>query len=143
MGDDIAARQLGHVDSLEIDGAAGARIDPVDGFAVSLEAPDSSLPAAGLDLDHVIDPADEGDEIRDEILGLTKDTINSRYRAMLVRQGDLWEHGVRLGLVMKKYANAKKIDKKDIENGIYYENFDDVKRVNPVFRLFFKTALHY
>jgi len=25
----------------------------------------------------------------------------------------------------------------------YYKNFDDVKRVNPVFRLFFKTALHY
>jgi hypothetical protein len=25
----------------------------------------------------------------------------------------------------------------------YYENFDDVSRVNPVFRLFFKTALHY
>jgi hypothetical protein len=25
----------------------------------------------------------------------------------------------------------------------YYENFDDVTRVNPVFRLFFKTALHY
>ena len=25
----------------------------------------------------------------------------------------------------------------------YYENFDDIMRVNPVFRLFFKTALHY
>jgi len=25
----------------------------------------------------------------------------------------------------------------------YYTHYDDVKRVNPVFRLFFKTALHY
>jgi hypothetical protein len=25
----------------------------------------------------------------------------------------------------------------------YYKNFDDITRVNPVFRLFFKTALHY
>ncbi len=25
----------------------------------------------------------------------------------------------------------------------YYDNFDDVTRINPVFRLFFKTALHY
>lgn len=60
------------------------------------------------------------DEFRDEILDLTKDTINSRYRAKLVRQRDLWVHGVKLGLMMKESAGVKKIDKQDIEGAAYY-----------------------
>lgn len=60
------------------------------------------------------------DELRDEILALTKNTINDRYRAMLVKQGNLWEQGVRLGLIMKKGVNGEKVDKKSIKNGVYY-----------------------
>src|SRR5829696_390169 len=39
---------------------------------------------------------------RDELLDLTEDTLNPRYRARLVRQGDLWMEGVRLGIAMGK-----------------------------------------
>ena len=39
---------------------------------------------------------------RDELLGLRENTRNSRYRARLVRQGDLWMEGVRLGAAMGK-----------------------------------------
>jgi len=60
------------------------------------------------------------DEIRDEILELTKNTINDRYRAMLICQGGLWEQGVRLGLMRKKSGKKKKITEQDIKNGIYY-----------------------
>jgi hypothetical protein len=42
------------------------------------------------------------DRFRDELLDLTEDTLNSRYRARLVRQGDLWMEGVRLGVAMGK-----------------------------------------
>jgi hypothetical protein len=42
------------------------------------------------------------DRFRDELLNLTENTLNSRYRARLVRQGDLWMEGVRLGIAMGK-----------------------------------------
>ncbi|MCX7013254.1 MAG: N-6 DNA methylase, partial [Candidatus Sumerlaeota bacterium] len=42
------------------------------------------------------------DGFRDEILALDTDTSNGRYRARLVKQGDLWDEGVRLGITMAK-----------------------------------------
>ncbi|MCD6282480.1 N-6 DNA methylase [bacterium] len=39
---------------------------------------------------------------RDEILDLSENTVNERYRARLVRQGELYEDGVKLGAVMSK-----------------------------------------
>ena len=41
------------------------------------------------------------DQFRDEVLALRSNTINERYRARLVKQGDLWEEGVRLGTIMR------------------------------------------
>jgi hypothetical protein len=67
-----------------------------------------------------VDETIVADEIKDEILGLTENTINDRYRAMLVKQGDLWEHGVKLGWIIKKNGKIENITKKDIESGIYY-----------------------
>ncbi len=40
------------------------------------------------------------DYFRDEILSLSADTVNARYRARVVRQGDLWDSGVRLREIM-------------------------------------------
>ena len=37
------------------------------------------------------------DAFRDEILARYVNTVNARYRARLVLQGDFWHHGVRLG----------------------------------------------
>ena len=42
------------------------------------------------------------DEFRDEILALKRNSVNERYRARLVRQGDLWDEGVKLGFMMRK-----------------------------------------
>lgn len=42
------------------------------------------------------------DALRDEILSLTANTTNERYRARLVRQADLWDQGVALGILMGK-----------------------------------------
>ncbi len=42
------------------------------------------------------------DAFRDEILSLSVNTVNGRYRARLIRQGDLHKAGVELGLIMKK-----------------------------------------
>lgn len=39
---------------------------------------------------------------REEILSLKKDTLNQRYRARLIRQGDLWNKGVNLAVIMDK-----------------------------------------
>jgi type I restriction-modification system DNA methylase subunit len=40
------------------------------------------------------------DRFRDEILGLSENTVNQRYRARLVNQGYLWKSGVDLGNVI-------------------------------------------
>ena len=40
------------------------------------------------------------DRFRDEIIALGENTLNERYRARLVRQGDLWDEGVELGKMM-------------------------------------------
>jgi len=42
------------------------------------------------------------DSFRDEVLSLQADTSNARYRARLIRQGDLWNEGVRLGRTMAR-----------------------------------------
>lgn len=42
------------------------------------------------------------DAFRDELLGLTEDTATDRYRCRLVRQGALWDDGVRLGELLKR-----------------------------------------
>lgn len=41
------------------------------------------------------------DFLRDEILGLTKNAADNRYRARLINQGDLWKRGVELGRLMR------------------------------------------
>ncbi|MEW6236912.1 MAG: N-6 DNA methylase [Candidatus Omnitrophota bacterium] len=56
---------------------------------------------------------------RDEILSLKVNVATNKYRARLVRQGDLWKEGVRLGAVMKKSKDAE--DEEDaIQNGGEY-----------------------
>ncbi len=42
------------------------------------------------------------DDLRDEILRLKQDSLNERFRAKLVVQGDLWCQGVDLGVMMEK-----------------------------------------
>ena len=42
------------------------------------------------------------DEFRDEIMELTENTVNRRYRARLVSQKELWDAGVQLGVTMGK-----------------------------------------
>jgi len=59
------------------------------------------------------------DQFRDEILNLKKNTVNERYRARLVRQGDLWKQGVQLGAIMGKSGNSGS-DNRDTQDGDYY-----------------------
>lgn len=47
------------------------------------------------------------ESLRDEVLGLSEDTVNARYRARLVQQRQLWEDGVRLGGAMGKAKAAE------------------------------------
>ncbi len=56
---------------------------------------------------------------RDELLGLTDNTVNDRYRARLVSQGDLWNQGVKLGVMMGKSGDAGS-DDEDAQDGDYY-----------------------
>jgi hypothetical protein len=59
------------------------------------------------------------DDFRNEILALQANTVNERYRARLVRQGDLWKDGVRLGVFMgrSKYPGS---DDPEVQDGEYY-----------------------
>jgi type I restriction-modification system DNA methylase subunit len=59
------------------------------------------------------------DAFRDEILALPANTVNERYRARLVRQGDLWKDGVRLGVMMgrSQYPGS---DDPGVQDGDYY-----------------------
>jgi len=59
------------------------------------------------------------DQFRDEILSLDTDTVNERYRARLLRQGDLWAQGVRLGVMMGKSHESAEDHPEDI-NSAYY-----------------------
>ena len=58
------------------------------------------------------------DIFRDEILSLPGNTANARYRARLVRQGDLWDDGVRLGRIMSKAPPEDEAD--NLKVGAYY-----------------------
>lgn len=42
------------------------------------------------------------DEFRDEIMGLTENTVKRMYRARLVSQKELWDTGVKIGVTMGK-----------------------------------------
>ena len=59
------------------------------------------------------------DNFRDEILALPDNAVNERYRARLVRQGDLWKDGVRLGVMMgrSQYPGS---DDPEVQDGDYY-----------------------
>ena len=59
------------------------------------------------------------DRFRDELLGLTENVRNRRYRARLVRQGDLWQEGVRLGVAMGK-SEPPAEDDPDPQPGTYH-----------------------
>jgi len=54
------------------------------------------------------------DNFRDEILSLTENTVNERYRARLVKQQDLCNQGVELGKVMSQSQEAD-VDEDDAE----------------------------
>jgi methylase of polypeptide subunit release factors len=62
---------------------------------------------------------ESADAFRNEILALQTNTANGRYRARLVRQGDLWKDGVRLGVTMgrSKYTGS---DDPEVQDGEYY-----------------------
>ncbi|MGA2225573.1 MAG: N-6 DNA methylase, partial [Syntrophobacteraceae bacterium] len=59
------------------------------------------------------------DALRDEILSLVASTVNDRYRARLVNQGDLWREGVQLGLIMGKSKYSESGDPEQ-QDGDYY-----------------------
>jgi hypothetical protein len=58
------------------------------------------------------------DSFRDEILSLKKDTVNQRYRARRIRQGELWNDGVRLGQLMGK-GDIPPSEDPDVQAGKY------------------------
>ena len=58
------------------------------------------------------------DAFRDEILALAKNTANKRYRARMVRQGDLWNDGVRLAMTMGK-GHVPASSDPDVQAGHY------------------------
>ncbi len=62
------------------------------------------------------------DSLRDEVLELKKNTVNERFRARLVNQGDLWRDGVNLGITMGKAKPAKMPGDEDgiVQAGEYY-----------------------
>jgi methylase of polypeptide subunit release factors len=59
------------------------------------------------------------DDFRDEILELGSDASNERYRARLVRQGDLWSKGVQLGVDVGRSRELGD-DDPDSQTGDYY-----------------------
>jgi len=56
---------------------------------------------------------------RDEILSLKSNTATERYRARLIRQGDLWEQGVQLGNIMRK-SEDNELDDEEIRGSAYF-----------------------
>ena len=59
------------------------------------------------------------DDFRNEILALQANTVNERYRARLVCQGDLWKDGVRLGVTMG-HSQYRGSDDPEVQDGDYY-----------------------
>jgi len=56
---------------------------------------------------------------RDHVLSLESDTLTDRYRCRVVRQGDLWNDGVRLGQLLGKSKRGP-AEKTDRQAGDYY-----------------------
>jgi type I restriction-modification system DNA methylase subunit len=56
---------------------------------------------------------------RDRMLALNEDAVTDQYRVRVVRQGDLWNRGVRLGKLMKKSGQGPSKDP-DQQHGDYY-----------------------
>jgi len=59
------------------------------------------------------------DHLRDELLAIGANTTNTRFRARVVRQGELWHQGVRLGVLMGKSSQPGS-GKPDVQDGDYY-----------------------
>ncbi len=59
------------------------------------------------------------DDFRDKVLALKYNAATKNYRARLVRQGDLWREGVRLGLMMGKSKESGGYGM-DAQAGEYY-----------------------
>jgi hypothetical protein len=59
------------------------------------------------------------DTFRDELLALKENAVNERYRARLVCQGDLWQDGVRLGVMMgrSRFPGSNDLE---VQDGDYY-----------------------
>jgi methylase of polypeptide subunit release factors len=55
------------------------------------------------------------DEFRDEILTLTENTVEGRYRARLVPQAALWSEGVRLGAIMRRMRQVDPAEPAELE----------------------------
>lgn len=62
------------------------------------------------------------DDFRDEILNVTENTVNERYRARLVSQADLWNEGVRLGELIRAVGSedSSKDELGGVQAGDYY-----------------------
>lgn len=56
---------------------------------------------------------------RDEIFSLKSNTRTERYRARLIRQGDLWEQGVQLGNIMRK-SEDDEVSDEEVRISTYY-----------------------
>jgi hypothetical protein len=56
---------------------------------------------------------------RDEILSLNSNTATEHYRARLIRQGDLWEQGIKLGIIMRKSEDDEANDE-EVHGVAYY-----------------------
>lgn len=59
------------------------------------------------------------DDFRDEILKLTENSLNERFRVQLQQQGDLWREGVQLSVMMGR-SSEEASDNHDVQNGSYY-----------------------
>jgi hypothetical protein len=59
-------------------------------------------------------------QFRDEVLCLNANTVNERYRARVIRQGDLWRQGVQLGVMMGKTAASEDEHEEDTTTGEYF-----------------------
>ena len=56
---------------------------------------------------------------RDEILSLKSNTTTERYRARLIRQDDLWDQGVKLGIIMRK-SEENEVNEEEVRGSAYY-----------------------
>ena len=60
------------------------------------------------------------DQFRDEIMSLTSNASNERYRIRLVNQGQLWREGVGVGVIMRESAEEDEMGEDEAQKGDYY-----------------------